>query len=88
MRAAVHAPRGQAMLALPSRTPSGKPRIVARLSGPCTVAACDADLVATEHGVAHLRDASVGARVRQMLALAHPDDRDALAAQARTFGLI
>jgi acyl-CoA hydrolase len=88
VRAAVQAPGGQSMLALPARTPRGKPRIVARLSGPCTVAACDADLVATEHGVARLRDASVGARVRRMLAIAHPEDRDALAAEARGVGLI
>lgn len=87
MRAAVRAPRGQSVLALASRTPSGRARIVARLSGPCTVAAMDTDLVVTEHGVARLREASVGERVRQMLAVADPQDREALAQQARALGL-
>lgn len=88
VRAAFLAPRGQAVVALAARTPRGRPRIVGRLSGPCTVAASDADLVATEHGVARLRDASVDERVRQMLAVAHPEDRDALASQARVAGLL
>jgi acyl-CoA hydrolase len=88
MRAAVRAPRGQAVVALAARTPRGRPRIVARLSGPCTIAASDADSVATEHGVAHLRDASLDERVRRMLAIAHPQDREPLAAQARGLGLL
>jgi acyl-CoA hydrolase len=88
MRAGVEAPRGQAVVALAARTSRGRPRIVARLSGPCTIAACDADVVATEHGIARLRDASLGERVRGMLAIADPQDRDALAGQARSLGLL
>ena len=88
VRAAVQAPRGQSVLALAARTPRGKPRIVPRLSGPCTVAACDADVVVTEHGVARLWDASVGERVRSMLALADPEDRAGLEAAARASGLL
>lgn len=88
MRAAVQAPRGQAVVALAARTPRGSPRIVARLSGPSTIAASDADIVATEHGVARLRDVSLAERVRRMLAIAHPEDRAALAAQAAGLGLV
>lgn len=88
VRAAMLAPRGQAVVALGSRTPRGQSRIVARLSGPCTIAASDADIVATEHGVARLRETSLDERVRRMLAIAHPEDRDALAAQARGLGLL
>lgn len=88
VRAAVLAPRGQAVVALGSRTPRGQARIVARLSGPCTIAASDADIVATEHGVARLRETSLDERVRRMLAIAHPGDRDALATQARGLGLL
>lgn len=87
VRAAVAAPRGQAVVALGARTPRGQPRIVARLSGPCTIAASDADVVVTEHGVARLRDATLDQRVRSMLAIADPADRDALGAQARALGL-
>lgn len=88
VRAAVLAPRGQAVVAMAARTPRAKPRIVARLSGPCTIAAIDADVIATEHGVAHLREASLNERVQRMIAVAHPEDREAVTAQARGLGLL
>jgi len=88
VRAAVAAPRGQSVIALPSRTPRGQPRIVARLGGPCTVAASDVDMIATEHGVARLRDADWATRARAMLAIAHPEDREALATEGRRLGLL
>jgi acyl-CoA hydrolase len=93
VRGARLAPQGQAVIALPSRqhtrdgTP-GAPRIVATLSGPATVAACDADMVVTEYGVAHLRNATLDQRARALIAIAHPDDRDALRAAARRAGQI
>ena len=88
VRAAVLAPRGQAVVAMAARTPRAKPRIVARLSGPCTIAAIDADVIATEHGVAHLREASLNERVQRMIAVANPEDREAVTAQARGLGLL
>jgi len=87
VRAARLSRRGQSVIALPARTPRQQPRVVARLNGPCTLAANDTDLVVTEHGVARLRDASLGQRVQRMLAIAHPEDRDSLAASARAMGL-
>lgn len=88
MRAAVQAPRGQAVVALAARTGQARARIVARLSGPCSVAASDADVVVTEHGVARLRGATLDARARRMIAIAHPQDRETLGAQARALGLL
>ena len=88
VRGALAARRGQSVIALASRTARGQPRIVARLSGPCTVAAADADAVVTEHGVARLRDATLDERVGRMLVLADPKDRDALAKAARGMGLL
>ena len=88
VRAAQCARRGQAVIALPSRSARQQPRIVPRLSGPCTVAASDADLICTEYGVARLRHASLDQRARSMLAIAHPEDRDALAAAAHGLGLV
>ena len=82
---------GQAMLALPSRQ-TGKsgntPRIVAALSGPATVSASDADLVATEYGVARLRDASMEERATRLIAIAHPEDREGLTLAARRLGYL
>jgi acetyl-CoA hydrolase len=57
-------------------------RIVASLSGPTTVARADAGIVVTEHGTADLRGASIAERVRRMIAIAHPDDREALERRA------
>lgn len=88
MRAARLSRNGQAVIALPSRASHARPRIVARLSGPCTVAASEADWVATEYGVARLRDANYDQRVRRMLAIAHPEDRDMLATHAHAWGLL
>lgn len=87
-RAAVLAPGGQSVIALPARTPRGQSRIVARLSGPATLGASDADVVVTEHGVARLRGLSMSERAGAMITLAHPQDRDALREQARTQGLL
>ena len=80
---------GRAIMALPSRTqngPAGRPRIVAQLSGPVTVASEYADLVVTEHGVAQMKDRTASERVQQMLSIADPQDRDLLAAQAKALG--
>ena len=85
-RAAMRAPAGQSVIALPARTPRGRSRIVAKLSGPATLAASDADLIVTEHGVAELRHASVDQRVMRMVAIADPIERPALLAQARAIG--
>ena len=86
VRAARQAPRGQSVLALPSRTRpggEGRPRIVARLGGAATMAAVDADIVVTEQGVARLRDATISQRVRRMLMIAAPEDREGLERAAR-----
>jgi acetyl-CoA hydrolase len=78
VRAARHSSGGRAVIALPSRSAAGAPRIVARLSGPVTVDAADADTVVTEHGVAELRGASLAQRAAALIAIAHPDDREGL----------
>ena len=82
----MRAPAGQSVIALPARTPRGRSRIVAKLSGPATLAASDADLIVTEHGVAQLRHASVDQRVMRMVAIADPIERPALLAQAHAIG--
>ena len=94
VRGARAANGGRAIVALPSRQPAragapgpGAARIVARLSGPATVAAADADVVVTEYGSADLRHATLGERARRLIAIAHPDDREALAAAAATLAI-
>ncbi len=84
IRGALAAPGGRSVIGLPARTGKGTPRIVAQLnSGIVTVPRADADIVVTEFGSAELRGKSIAERVSAMIAIAHPDDRDALAQQAR-----
>lgn len=83
VRGALAAPDGRSIIALPARTAAGRARVVSRIaSGVVTTGRADADLVVTEYGVAHLRGIAVPERVRRMIAIAHPDDREALERQA------
>jgi acyl-CoA hydrolase len=77
MRAAARSEGGLAITVLPS-TAGKASRIVARLSGPASIARSDAGLIVTEHGVADLRGQSLAGRKRRMLAIADPAHRDAL----------
>lgn len=79
VRAALAAEGGRSIIALASRTRKAAPRIVPHLrSGVVTMPRADADAVVTEHGVAELRGRSIAERVRRMVAIAHPDDREDL----------
>jgi acyl-CoA hydrolase len=75
---------GRSILALPSTASRGKTsRIVVRL-GDTDVVSCpraDADIVVTEHGIAHLRDKSIDERAEALIAIADPAFRDQLADQ-------
>ena len=75
---------GIGICALPSTAKGGRvSRIVARLSdGVVTTARGDADVVVTEHGIAELKGRSVRERARALIAVAHPDFRPELEAQA------
>jgi acyl-CoA hydrolase len=46
------------------------------------------DIVVTEHGIARLRGRTVRERVRELIAIAHPDFRAELAAKAKSLGFI
>ncbi|HWO21771.1 MAG TPA: acetyl-CoA hydrolase/transferase C-terminal domain-containing protein [Kofleriaceae bacterium] len=72
---------GKPIIALPSQTSRGERRIVARLRPGAGVVTTRAHVhyIVTEHGVAELYGKTLGERARAMIAIAHPDDRDALA---------
>ena len=46
------------------------------------------DKVVTEWGVAELRGRSIRQRTAALIAIAHPDHRDRLAAEARALGYV
>jgi acyl-CoA hydrolase len=84
VRAAMVSPGGRSIIALRSAARGGEvTRIVSRLAdGVVTTPRSDADVVITEHGVAHLRGVPLPERARRLIAIADPAVRDALTAEA------
>lgn len=80
-RAASSSPNGRSIIAVQSTAKGGEiSRIVARLpDGIVTTSRADADVVVTEHGVAHLRGLTVSQRRAAMIAIADPRHRAELA---------
>jgi len=80
---AEYSPGGLSIIALPSTTESGaRSKIVRRLtdSTPVTIPRFCADCVVTEYGAARLRGKTLRERAEALIAIAHPDWRDGLAA--------
>lgn len=76
-------PGGLSIIALPSTTETGsRSKIVRRLgdSTPVTIPRFCADYVVTEYGAARLRGKTLRERADALIAIAHPDWRDDLAA--------
>ena len=84
LRAAHRSPGGASVLALPSRSRTGRPRIRATLATPHVVTSVGADLdyVVTEYGAARLTGLTDAERATSLINIAHPDDRHELSATA------
>jgi acyl-CoA hydrolase len=88
---AAAAEEGKGIVVLPSAGAGGKlSNIVTSISRGAGVAipAVDVDYVVTEQGVARLRGKSVSERVLNLVAIAHPAQRDRLAYEARKLGML
>lgn len=83
IRGAAAAPRGRAIIALPSVARDGRTSRIVASCATVTTPAADADLVVTEWGVASLRGIDYAERARRLVAIAHPDHREALGRAAR-----
>jgi acyl-CoA hydrolase len=70
---------GFSVFGLPARA-GARSRIVAQVQGPVSTPRSDVGYVVTEYGIADLRGATVAQRIDRLLAIAHPEDRAALAA--------
>ncbi len=73
---------GRSIIAMPSTAARGTvSRIVASFSpgSVVTTSRCDVDHIVTEYGVASLRGRTLRERARALIAIAHPDFREALA---------
>ncbi|TGY88782.1 acetyl-CoA hydrolase/transferase family protein [Marinicauda algicola] len=74
---------GKSIIACHSTAANGTAsRIVARLSGPVTTPRNDVQYVCTEYGVVNLRGLSLAQRAKALIAIAHPDFREALEQEA------
>jgi acyl-CoA hydrolase len=80
IRGATLSEGGKAIIALPSRTKKGAPRIVPLLQPGAGVVTTRAHVhhIVTEHGTADLYGKSLGERAKAQIAIAHPDDREFL----------
>lgn len=85
LRGASLSPGGKPILALPSTTSSGLSRIVPLLKPGAGVVTTRAHVqwVVTEHGAVNLRGKNLRQRARDLISIAHPDHREALARAAR-----
>ncbi|MCS6914610.1 MAG: acetyl-CoA hydrolase/transferase C-terminal domain-containing protein [Myxococcales bacterium] len=90
IRGAARSPGGRPIIALPSTTRQGESRIVPHLRTGAGVVTTRAHVhyVVTEHGIAHLYGKNLRQRAAALIAIAHPDHREQLAAEAHArFGL-
>lgn len=89
-RGAMYSEGGEAFIVLHSTTSSGRSRIRVRLTegSVVTTQKNTVDHVVTEWGIASLRGRSLADRARALIAIAHPDHRDTLEADARKAGLL
>jgi len=80
IRGATLSEGGKAILALPSRTNKEIPRVVPTLKMGASVVTTRAHVqyIVTEYGVAHLYAKNLKERAKQMINIAHPDDREYL----------
>ncbi|WP_034057635.1 acetyl-CoA hydrolase/transferase family protein [Lacinutrix jangbogonensis] len=80
IRGATLSKGGKAILALPSRTSKGIPRIVPTLKTGASVVTTRAHVqfVVTEYGVASLYAKNLKERAKAIIQIAHPDDREFL----------
>lgn len=82
---AAHSKGGRSILIMPSTTNKGISKIKPILTpgSAVTIPRTYTDYVVTEYGVAHLRGRSVKDRVKDLIAIAHPDVRDELLFEAK-----
>lgn len=84
MRGAAVSEGGKPIIALPSRTKSGIPRIVPTITsgGSIVTTRAHAHYIVTEYGTAYLHGKSLRQRAIELISIAHPDDREMLLLEA------
>jgi acyl-CoA hydrolase len=80
IRGASLSPGGKAIIAITSRTKSGASRLVSELHPGAGVVTTRAHVqyIVTEYGIANLYGKTLGERAKELINIAHPDDRERL----------
>ncbi len=79
VRAGARSAGGHSIIALSATAKGGSlSKIVPTLSGPVTTARTEVDIIVTEFGAAQLKGQSLAERTKRLIAIAHPDFREAL----------
>jgi acyl-CoA hydrolase len=90
-RGAMYSPRGKAFVVLPSTAAGGRVSRIRSVLTPgsmVTTLKNTVDHVVTEHGVAEMRGRSISQRAAALIAIAAPEFRDGLTAEARDLGYL
>ncbi|TCM17176.1 acyl-CoA hydrolase [Novosphingobium sp. PhB165] len=83
VRAGARSPGGASLMVLASTAKGGTvSKIVTALSGPVTSARTEVDVIVTEYGAAQLKGQTLAERAKRLVAIAHPDFREALDREA------
>ncbi len=87
---AQHSKGGRSILIMQSRTKKGEPKIKPILTpgAQVTIPRPYADTIVTEYGIAVLKGRTLMDRVKALVAIAHPDDRDRLMFEAKKYQFI
>lgn len=85
IRGASLSPGGKPIIALPSRTRNGRSRITCVLQSGAGVVTtrAHAHFIVTEYGIADLYGKTLNERAKDLIAIAHPEDRESLAKEWR-----
>lgn len=90
-RGAMYSEQGEAFVVLPSTAVGGTVSRIRSTLTPGSVVTTlknTVDHIVTEYGVADMRGRSISQRATDLIAIAHPDFRDALTAEARALGYL
>ncbi|MDR0519411.1 MAG: 4-hydroxybutyrate CoA-transferase, partial [Clostridiales Family XIII bacterium] len=84
VRGSAMAEGGKSVIAMPSVTVKKDGSTISKIvsfldtGAPVTTSRCDTDYVVTEYGIAEIKGKSLRQRAKNLIAIAHPDSRDAL----------
>ncbi len=87
---ALHSKGGRGILAFPSRSKKGIPKIKPTLTvgAQVTIPRNYVDYIVTEYGIARMRGRTLEERCRDLIAISHPDDRDQMTFEAKKLGYL